>query len=207
MTTKHLFAGLVALLLLVPMVPGLIYPIFVMKVMAYGLFACAFNLLLGFTGLVSFAHAAFLGTALLHLASNTFNDYFDWTSGTDQGNNDYFLPFSGGSRSIELGLITELRNLRRDYALEITMPSMRCVGYRQAWHLLEQFPAGPVPTDSPAYMQFREQGMAATRQLAKRQLTWLRGMPGRHIVACDQAGFVPQVLRLAQAVWLVPRGG
>ena len=51
--------------------------------------------------------AAFLGTALLHLAANTFNDYFDWTSGTDQGNNDYFLPFSGGSRSIELGLITE----------------------------------------------------------------------------------------------------
>jgi 1,4-dihydroxy-2-naphthoate octaprenyltransferase len=51
--------------------------------------------------------AAFLGTALLHLAANTFNDYFDWTSGTDQENNDYFLPFSGGSRSIELGLITE----------------------------------------------------------------------------------------------------
>ncbi|MGC5189027.1 ABC transporter permease subunit, partial [Escherichia coli] len=47
----------------VPFVPGLIYPIFVMKVMCYGLFACAFNLLLGFTGLVSFAHAAFLGTA------------------------------------------------------------------------------------------------------------------------------------------------
>lgn len=47
-----------------------------------------------------------LGAALLHLAANTFNDYFDWTSGTDQQNNDYFLPFSGGSRSIELGLIT-----------------------------------------------------------------------------------------------------
>lgn len=47
-----------------------------------------------------------LGTALLHLAANTFNDYFDWTSGTDEQNNDYFLPFSGGSRSIELGLIT-----------------------------------------------------------------------------------------------------
>ena len=47
-----------------------------------------------------------LGAALLHLAANTFNDYFDWTSGTDEGNNDYFLPFSGGSRSIELGLIT-----------------------------------------------------------------------------------------------------
>jgi 1,4-dihydroxy-2-naphthoate octaprenyltransferase len=49
------------------------------------------------------------GTALLHLAANTFNDYFDWTSGTDQENNDYFLPFSGGSRSIELGLITPRR--------------------------------------------------------------------------------------------------
>jgi 1,4-dihydroxy-2-naphthoate octaprenyltransferase len=47
-----------------------------------------------------------LGAALLHLAANLFNDYFDWTSGTDEGNNDYFLPFSGGSRSIELGLIT-----------------------------------------------------------------------------------------------------
>ncbi|HJQ94053.1 MAG TPA: UbiA family prenyltransferase [Candidatus Thermoplasmatota archaeon] len=50
-----------------------------------------------------------LGAALLHLAANTFNDYFDWTSGTDEGNNDYFLPFSGGSRSIELGLITPRR--------------------------------------------------------------------------------------------------
>lgn len=57
------FFVLIALALLVPLVPGLIYPIFVMKVMCYGLFACAFNLLLGFTGLVSFAHAAFLGSA------------------------------------------------------------------------------------------------------------------------------------------------
>lgn len=43
----------------------------------------------------------------LHIAANTFNDYFDWQSGTDQANNDYFLPYSGGSRSIELGLISE----------------------------------------------------------------------------------------------------
>jgi len=48
-----------------------------------------------------------LGAAALHVAANTFNDYFDWTSGTDQVNNDYFLPFSGGSRSMELGLISE----------------------------------------------------------------------------------------------------
>ncbi|ACA17901.1 inner-membrane translocator [Methylobacterium sp. 4-46] len=62
-TTLRLFAALVAAALAVPFVPHLIYPVFVMKVMCYGLFACAFNLLLGFTGLVSFAHAAFLGTA------------------------------------------------------------------------------------------------------------------------------------------------
>lgn len=43
----------------------------------------------------------------LHVGANTFNDYFDWKSGTDQANNNYFLPYSGGSRSIELGLISE----------------------------------------------------------------------------------------------------
>lgn len=48
----------------------------------------------------------------LHVAANTFNDYFDWQSGTDQVNNDYFLPYSGGSRSIELGLISEKALLR-----------------------------------------------------------------------------------------------
>jgi len=48
----------------------------------------------------------------LHVSANVFNDYFDWTSGTDQINNDYFLPYSGGSRSIELGLADE-KLLRR----------------------------------------------------------------------------------------------
>lgn len=47
-----------------------------------------------------------VGGIALHVAANTFNDYFDWTSGTDEANNDYFLPLSGGSRSVELGLIT-----------------------------------------------------------------------------------------------------
>jgi 1,4-dihydroxy-2-naphthoate octaprenyltransferase len=49
----------------------------------------------------------FFGAAAMHVAANTLNDYFDWTSGTDKVNNDYFLPFSGGSRSMELGLISE----------------------------------------------------------------------------------------------------
>ncbi len=68
---------------------------------------------------------------------------------------------------LELGLIGELRRLRADYALEATMPSMRCVGYRQAWRYLD----GEI-----GLAALREQGIAATRQLAKRQLTWLRAM-------------------------------
>jgi tRNA dimethylallyltransferase len=54
---------------------------------------------------------------------------------------------------------------------------MRCVGYRQAWAAL----------DSGRLDGLREQGIAATRQLAKRQLTWLRSMPARTVVACDDA--------------------
>ena len=54
----------------------------------------------------------FLGGSFLHLAANTYNDYFDWTSGTDQINNDYFLQLSGGSRAIELGLISEKQLFR-----------------------------------------------------------------------------------------------
>lgn len=50
---------------------------------------------------------ALLAGIFLHISANTFNDYFDWKSGTDQANNEYFLPYSGGSRSIELGLISE----------------------------------------------------------------------------------------------------
>jgi 1,4-dihydroxy-2-naphthoate octaprenyltransferase len=46
-----------------------------------------------------------LGVMMLHLASNVFNDYFDWKRGTDQVNTTYFLKYSGGSRAIELGLI------------------------------------------------------------------------------------------------------
>ncbi len=53
---------------------------------------------------LSFALAA-LGACALHIAANTFNDYFDFQSGADEANNEYFLPYSGGSRSIELGLV------------------------------------------------------------------------------------------------------
>jgi len=66
---------------------------------------------------------------------------------------------------LDAGLIDELRALRDAYALEPEMPAMRCVGYRQAWDFLN---------DRISRAELLEQGIAATRQLAKRQLTWLR---------------------------------
>lgn len=53
-----------------------------------------------------------VGGIALHIAANTFNDYFDWRSGTDPANTEYFQPFTGGSRAIELGLISEKGLLR-----------------------------------------------------------------------------------------------
>ena len=70
---------------------------------------------------------------------------------------------------LKRGLVEELRALREKYELGSSLPSMRCVGYRQAWRFLEgEITAG----------ELRETSIAATRQLAKRQLTWLRSLPG-----------------------------
>lgn len=60
---RSLILALVGALLAVPLMPHFIYPVFAMKVMCFALFACAYNLLLGHTGIVSFGHAAFFGTA------------------------------------------------------------------------------------------------------------------------------------------------
>ena len=60
--TKVMYALLLAGLILAPLLGA--YPVFVLKVLCFGLFACAFNLLIGFTGLLSFGHAAFFGGAL-----------------------------------------------------------------------------------------------------------------------------------------------
>jgi tRNA dimethylallyltransferase len=75
----------------------------------------------------------------------------------------------------EAGLIGEVCRLRQRGDLHPGLPSMRCVGYRQAWAYLDgEFDRGAL----------REKGIAATRQLAKRQLTWLRGMTDRVVVDC-----------------------
>ncbi|WP_019559553.1 MULTISPECIES: tRNA (adenosine(37)-N6)-dimethylallyltransferase MiaA [Caldimonas] len=88
------------------------------------------------------------------------------------------------------GFIDEVRALRARGDLSLAQPSMRCVGYRQVWEMLD----GLHPPDTLA-----ERGIAATRQLAKRQLTWLRSMPWRETVACDRTDALDHVVRRAQA--------
>lgn len=89
------------------------------------------------------------------------------------------------------GLIDEVTALRARGDLHLGLPSMRCVGYRQAWEFLDG-----------AYdrQTMREKGVAATRQLAKRQLTWLRSMPDRISIDCLDAAPAAAILsRIATA--------
>ncbi|KND62161.1 tRNA dimethylallyltransferase [Candidatus Burkholderia verschuerenii] len=73
------------------------------------------------------------------------------------------------------GFIDEVKRLRARGDLDLSMPSMRCVGYRQAWEYLD---------GAYRYDEMRDKGVFATRQLCKRQLTWLRAMPERVVVNC-----------------------
>jgi tRNA dimethylallyltransferase len=67
---------------------------------------------------------------------------------------------------LHAGLVDEVTaSCARKYRLDPSMPSMRCVGYRQVWEYLD---------GSTGYDELRFKGIAATRQLAKRQLTWQR---------------------------------
>ncbi len=78
------------------------------------------------------------------------------------------------------GFLDEVRGLRANPALHLDLPSMRCVGYRQAWEAL-------AAADPPDLAWLRERGLAATRQLAKRQITWLRSMAHRQVIEADAA--------------------
>jgi tRNA dimethylallyltransferase len=83
------------------------------------------------------------------------------------------------------GLLKEVTALRGRGDLHLRLPSMRCVGYRQAWEYLDG------DYDLPT---MRDKGIAATRQLAKRQLTWLRSMPDRIVIDCLGPDASAQVL-------------
>jgi tRNA dimethylallyltransferase len=89
------------------------------------------------------------------------------------------------------GLLEEVRALRGRPDLHAELPALRCVGYRQAWAALESGQMGGL----------RDAGISATRQLAKRQLTWLRSITDRSVVACDQADGLAQALLILQR-WL-----
>jgi tRNA dimethylallyltransferase len=88
------------------------------------------------------------------------------------------------------GFLDEVRALRARGDLNPDLPSMRCVGYRQAWEALD----GLWPM-----AELRDKGIFATRQLAKRQITWLRASPKRHVIACDDPAALAQVLAAAKA--------
>lgn len=85
------------------------------------------------------------------------------------------------------GLVDELIGLRRRHALTAALPSMRCVGYRQAWQMLE----GEIPA-----AELRNRGIFATRQLAKRQLTWLRSWSDIALLDCLDRDPLARVLDL-----------
>ncbi len=86
------------------------------------------------------------------------------------------------------GLVDEVRALRARGDLHADLPSMRAVGYRQAWDATETDRLNKLPAAA----------IAATRQLAKRQMTWLRSLAWREIVACDAADASARAVALAE---------
>ncbi len=90
------------------------------------------------------------------------------------------------------GLVDEVRALRARGDLHAGLASMRCVGYRQAWQALDSGDIEPLA----------QRALAATRQLAKRQLTWLRAMPERHTVPCDAPDALERTIALARRLTL-----
>ncbi len=89
---------------------------------------------------------------------------------------------------VDAGVVDEVRRLRARGDLNADLPSMRCVGYRQIWQALDQ-------RDPPLDSHWQAAAIAATRQLAKRQLTWLRSIPARRVVSCDQPGAMTQAVQ------------
>ena len=101
------------------------------------------------------------------------------------------------------GFLAEVKALRARGDLAADLPSMRCVGYRQAWEALDAAEAAALGRSQPesvALADIRERGMAATRQLAKRQMTWLRSMPQRRTISADAPDAVAQVVAQTRAL-------
>jgi len=93
---------------------------------------------------------------------------------------------------LEAGFVAEVTRLRARGDLHPDLPAMRCVGYRQIWAYLE----GKIHLTT-----MREQGIAATRQLCKRQLTWLRAIDKRLIIDCCVSDVSARVVTAAMRIW------
>ncbi|MDY6982749.1 MAG: tRNA (adenosine(37)-N6)-dimethylallyltransferase MiaA, partial [Pseudomonadota bacterium] len=91
---------------------------------------------------------------------------------------------------LEAGFIDEVSSLRERRDLDVDMPAIRSVGYRQVWEFLD---------GKYDYATMVDKGIAATRQLAKRQYTWLRGWPDLHELECtlgiEDANIVKNLLK------------
>jgi tRNA dimethylallyltransferase len=100
------------------------------------------------------------------------------------------------AQMLDMGLVQEVQQLKARGDLHLDLPSMRCVGYRQTWEMLDGvFPAN----------EFNERGIAATRQLAKRQITWQRSMQAptfnKHVIQADSPTATQDALNLVES-WL-----
>jgi len=91
------------------------------------------------------------------------------------------------------GFMEEVKTLRSRGDLHPDLPSMRCVGYRQAWQGLD---------DGWSEAEICERGIFATRQLAKRQITWLRSMPSRCVVQADAPQPVASAVTALAKTWM-----
>lgn len=124
----------------------------------------------------------------------------DWHTGTTAAVRPPFIALEPRDRAwlharigqrfaamLGAGFVDEVIALRSRGDLHAELPSMRAVGYRQAWQALDRGDTSGLAAAATA----------ATRQLAKRQLTWLRSMPWRTVVACDDADAIEQVVAIA----------
>lgn len=124
-----------------------------------------------------------------HISGKPMSELLNASEQTDQPLKTVTLSLEPAQRSnlhqrialrfdamLKEGLVEEVQALRARGDLHTDLPAIRCVGYRQLWSML----SGEVTPE-----QAREQAIAATRQLAKRQLTWLRSLPERLTVEAD----------------------
>lgn len=106
---------------------------------------------------------------------------------------------------LEHGLVEELKQLKATYQLSPTLPSMRCAGYRQVWDYLDgafdDLPArkNNQPGNTPE-QEMRDRGIFATRQLAKRQLTWLRKIPADITLIDPENYSIEAIIKAIQAL-------